>query len=316
MMGIPYAQEKEGISRMNKRTIKRIVLASIVLSIGILVFGSYIYYNKLCASLRRKLPSPETAALIAQHYKQIMALPNARTVTFSAHDGPQLHGILITRSQARRIIMLCHGYHRTKESMEPYIKLFPHDTILLFDFRGHGQSCGDLVSIGYYETQDIFAALDFLHHEPATQKLPIIGFGVSMGGSSLIAAASKTHDFKALILDSSFASLAHEVAHQLELQLPKFLLPLAQRILESVAGFCLSVMTPARAIKKVRCPILIIHSHDDPFTPVHHAHTLYRASTVPNKQLWIVTGSAHADAFKDYPQEYQERVHAFLKQIR
>ncbi len=57
-------------------------------------------------------------------------------------------------------------------------------------------------------------------------------------------------------------------------------------------------------------PLFFIYSRDDKILFEQDAHKLHAAA--PCSQLWLVDGSAHGDIRKDYAQQYQEKVAAFI----
>ena len=133
----------------------------------------------------------------------------AQEVSFVAADGLVLAGLLIKRSNAKGTVLLCHGYKHSKELMGRYCSLFEGYNILLFDFRGAGQSGGFFSSIGYYESEDVKAAIAFARVAvPQPVGRPLIVFGVSMGAAAALKAVSEGAVVDGLILDSPYASLA------------------------------------------------------------------------------------------------------------
>lgn len=144
--------------------------------------------------------------IIAQKY-------HPKKIKLKAADNKQLAAYLIERPSAKRVIILCHGYWQAKEFMHEFLDLFAHDTIYIPDLRAHGDSQGKFISFGYYETQDIKSGIQFLLKNPSTKKLPIIGFGISMGALILLKAVSEGMPFKALILDSALTDINNTLCY-------------------------------------------------------------------------------------------------------
>ncbi len=301
---------------MNNRT-RRIIKITAVVCGTLLLLGAGTGYYVLRKFVYRHTASADKLAQWDAASARILALPHAHNVTFTTTDNQQLRGILINRPHAHRVIMLCHGYRMVKEEMEHLINLFPTDTILLFDFRAHGQSTGNFVSFGFHEKQDVFAAINFLKTTPSTKNLPIIGLGISMGGASLLAAAADGAPFKALIIDSSFASLSDQVHYQFTklTGLPAFLLPMAEVLFEYLTNATIKAVVPAQFIRTISCPVLIIHSQDDRFTPIEHAHTLFANCGHGSARCWIGYKAKHGFLSRQCPKEYAQHINTFLAQI-
>ncbi|CAD8182709.1 unnamed protein product [Paramecium octaurelia] len=76
------------------------------------------------------------------------------------------------------------------------------------DLSGSGQSQGEYISLGYYESKDVNDLYDHLR-----QKKPFITqiglWGRSMGSVTAILAATLNYNFKVLVCDSPFSNLTH-----------------------------------------------------------------------------------------------------------
>ena len=63
--------------------------------------------------------------------------------------------------------------------------------VLLFDFRGHGESDGHTVRFGAGERRDVLAAVAYLRERRPGQARQVVGLGVSMGAATLTLAAAE-----------------------------------------------------------------------------------------------------------------------------
>src|SRR6266496_933011 len=109
------------------------------------------------------------------------------------------------------VIILQHGYHANSAEMLPIgLMLARHGYgILFFDFRGHGKSEGNTVTLGLFETQDTDAAVNFLLEQSEVNKIGLVGN--SMGGATGILAASKNENIQAIAVEGVFSELKDEV---------------------------------------------------------------------------------------------------------
>jgi pimeloyl-ACP methyl ester carboxylesterase len=241
----------------------------------------------------------------------------AQPVSFITTDSLKIAGLLIVRPQAKKNILICHGYRMAKERMHRFALMFPQDNVLLFDYRAHGESDGESSSIGYYEKNDVVAALKFLQEDQRTQGLPIIGIGVSMGAVTLLSAAAESVVCRAIILDAPFARLDEQTHRMIthRYKLPKFPFSfVARKFLEKLHNFKLTDVDSLVSAKNLQTPVLMIHSRDDNTVPIENGRRIYQCINV-HKEFWVVSGSGHARIFTDKPLEYQERIHAFLSTV-
>ncbi|MCK5632498.1 alpha/beta hydrolase [bacterium] len=300
-----------------KRSIKRLLLlcvATIFFSFLICLFLAY----RVMAQITYPVSYPKKALVFIEKNNEILkSKHHAIQVNFTTKDGVNISGMLILRKNAKRNLLLCHGYTRSKEYCLPFVDMFNKDNLLLIDFRGHGQSGGDLITVGYKEKNDIRAAVSFLSNHEKTKSLPTYGFGVSMGAASLITAAADGVPFCALISDSSFAIFSEQMNQLFTKRtgLPKFpFMYLAVYFFDFFANFSVLKHNPAEFIDLIDCPIFIVHSRDDTITPVKHAQLLYE-SAVEQKKLWIVDNAFHGKIYRDHKKEYMQRIAEFLQTV-
>lgn len=216
-------------------------------------------------------------------------------VTLETKDGVRLSGWFIPHSDARGVLLFCHGNagnigHRM-ESIEIFHRLGLD--VFIFDYRGYGQSEGKPSETGTY--QDAEAAWRHLTKKRQIEPGRIIIFGRSLGGA-VAAWLAQHHTPAALILESSFTSLP-DIAATLYPYLPVRLL---LRFKYSTAEY----------LKKIDCPVLIVHSPDDDIMPFSHGQRLFATASEPKSFLEI--GGTHNEGFLTSGSHYQESLNAFI----
>jgi fermentation-respiration switch protein FrsA (DUF1100 family) len=154
---------------------------------------------------------------------------------------------------------------------------------LLFDFTGRGESDGDVISLGFHEAGDMRAALDFLAGRPGVDPLRLALGGRSMGAVAAIFEAQDDARVKALVLDSPYADLKMEIDEMLAANhVPAFLV---SGPLMAVAGWRAhydpATVKPVEAIRRIKVPILLLHSDQDEVVSYRHAELLKRAAGGP-----------------------------------
>jgi uncharacterized protein len=245
----------------------------------------------------------------------LMQRHSVESVRFMTEDGLSLAGTLVKRSHARRILLICHGRWQAKEYFYSLADLFPEDTLFFFDFRTHGDSEGNVVSLGYHESRDVKAALLFLGMQHTTPILPIYGIGFSMGAVALLKAAYEGSKFDGLVLDSAFAHLRTQLCRSFErtTHLPSCLRGLSQCLYEVLIRGSIEKVN-ARTFIHSTMPVLIIHSYDDKIVPIEDAFILYRQAQ-GYKELWAVKGPWHAAIYRNYPQAFVRTIITFFASV-
>jgi uncharacterized protein len=140
-------------------------------------------------------------------------------IAFTTADGLRLSGWYI-KPQNGVTIIVQHGWQATSKTMLPIgLMLARHGFgVLMFDFRGHGNSQPAQVTLGLTEINDTNAAVAFLLSQPETQKIGLVG--ISMGAATGILAAAENEHIQAIAAEASFAELKDEVGIGIERQTP------------------------------------------------------------------------------------------------
>lgn len=234
-------------------------------------------------------------------------------IILQTKDNKRLKGWLIYSNKSKGIIICLHGYPSNKSDILPVVEfLYPNFSLLLFDFRAHGESEGKVCYFGLKEYLDVESAIEFIKKDKRTKDLPIGIWGYSFGGAVGIISASKYKKIKAIVSDSSFANFPDMVKNYyknlgpLKYIFSSFSIFLGRYVFRS--DFKLN--SPENFIKNVECPILIIHSRNDEFVPFSHAKRLYQLANQP-KEIYVVEGT-HTGLDRAYTNEYRDKVKNFF----
>lgn len=111
---------------------------------------------------------------------------------FEASDQTRLFYRFYQPPHAKKRLILLHGFGEHAHRYEKFSGFFPNFEIAIFDMRGMGQSGGERVYVESYERFEL-DALDFFAYldNAYPSHLPQILFGHSMGGLTLMRAASR-----------------------------------------------------------------------------------------------------------------------------
>ncbi|MGQ0607614.1 MAG: alpha/beta hydrolase [Chloroflexota bacterium] len=287
------------------RALGRVIgLAAGVYLAAIGVRGSYVLVHP---QTRPFLPdpadAPATPADIGLEYE---------SVRFTTDDGVTLSGWLIpAKRETRTAIIVMHGFsgHRLPELAAFVPWLHERHHVLQFDFRGHGESDDGLVTLGSHERRDVAAAVRFIESRGLG---PTALFGISMGAAIAIVAAPDL-PVAAVVADAPFAELRHPVASRMR-QIGYPLAGIGARLV--VAGATLRarsrLMDPIRAVARISPrALLLIAPREDRLISWRQSDRLYAAAGEP-KELVVVDGAGHAEAYAVDPVAYRERVLGFL----
>jgi uncharacterized protein len=237
-------------------------------------------------------------------------------VTFLATDGVPISGWLLRGGDRNAVVACGHGLFRSRREVLDRAAFFRqqgYDT-LIFDFRRHGKSGGEKVTLGYEERRDFEGAVAFLRQtHPGA---PVVLYGVSMGAGAALLAARETPEVAAVVADSPFLTIEHTVVHHVNLLfgLPRF--PIASELLwflENRGGFDRKDFDLEAAAKALGDrPILVIAGADDERMPPDVQKRVALASASPLSGFVSFPGAGHGAAYRAAPEEYEKEVLSFL----
>lgn len=235
-------------------------------------------------------------------------------VTLTTSDGLNISGWYIPGSTAKAVITV-HGIWGNKQDTLPAaIMLFETGYhVLMIDMRGHGKSEGNQITYGYREALDVLAATEFLTALPEVERVGVIGH--SLGGAAVVKAAAMDDRLQAVVIESSFSSLADAVndSFSRHTHLPRW--PFASILVKATErklGVTIDQIDSVHDLATMSPrPILIIHGRQDDLFPVGHAYRMYEAAQPP-KDLWIIEGLEHEYPL-DHKAEYRRRVLKFFE---
>ena len=212
-----------------------------------------------------------------------------------------------TPSKNGALILVGHG-HSDSRSPEHFAMYARNGYgVLAWDFRAHGESSGEDSTIGYYESLDVEAALNFGLQQKNIEHIG--AWGGSMGGAAVLETASRREEIEAVVLDSTFATLEDELNKLIS---SKIFLPFVRFFAEKETGLNIDMLRPVDRIKEISPrPVMIIQGEEDPVIPIDSAQILYEAAGDP-RFLWTETGVGHVGMYSVYPVLYEAQVISFF----
>lgn len=220
-----------------------------------------------------------------------------------------------------RTLICCHGIHDNRgQWLEQVARLHARGGYgaVLFDFAGHGHSEGAMVTYGVREREDVAAIIAWLRERGDVDMEGLAIMGYSLGAITATLAAVAAPELRALVIESGFADLQHDIAQLFTrfTHLPAF--PLANLAVwwaQWMAGVRLSEIRPAQVIGQVspRATLIISDLADGLADEPYDGERLYAAAGEP-KTLWQVAEARHVQAYWRDPDEWIARVGGFLDQ--
>lgn len=214
-----------------------------------------------------------------------------RELNFDVEKGVRINGLHFYRQDPKGLILYFHGNSRSIKGWAKYARDFyrySYDVVLV-DYRGFGKSTGKRSEHEmHHDMQFVYSKLK---EEYAESHLIIYGRSLGSGFASKL--ASDNHP-RYLILDAPFYNFTSVVERFLPILPIRFVLRYHMRT--------------DRWIKKVTCPVYIIHGTRDWLIPIRHSEQLQKLN--PRRITLIrIHGGGHNNLprFPDY--------HNFIRDI-
>lgn len=240
---------------------------------------------------------------------------HSEDVIIQSDDQLNLHGYFINQKSHIYVIMV-HGYRADASSLISPIKKFKTQkyNLLIPDLRGHGQSEGDYIGMGWDDRQDIINWIDYILK--IDKKASIILYGVSMGAATVMNVAGEDlpSQVKAIIEDCGYTSVWDVFKNHINMtdKQSEVALHLASFMTLLRAGYRLEDVNPLKQVEKCQIPILFIHGDKDEFVPYDMVYQLYNVANC-QKQLLVISQAGHAESYDQNPKVYYQTVFRFIQ---
>ncbi|HEX5152008.1 MAG TPA: alpha/beta fold hydrolase [Parafilimonas sp.] len=213
-------------------------------------------------------------------------------------------------------VIMFHGYGSSRSDIIPEATAFykmQYD-VLMIDFRAHGNSEGNVCSMGYHEAGDVKSAYNFISN---TGEKNIILWGGSMGAASITKAMHDDYSIKPskIILEKCFGrmtdaanALARNSTHEPARPFGTLLTFWASVEL----GTYLFNLNPQQYAKEITCPVLIQWGGRDENVSRQETESIYNNLGSSKKKLAIYPDCGHENLLLKQPVLWRNSVSNFL----
>ena len=237
----------------------------------------------------------------------------AQTVHFPSAAGRTLMGWYAPGKPDCGTIVLMHALRGNRLSMVKRAQFLTEAgyAVLLFDFQGHGESEGEVLTFGFLEQEDARAAIRFVSRHHPKSRIGIVG--VSLGG---VAAVLNGPDLgaDALVLEAVYSTFTQATINRIQLRVGLMAKPLAAVLLSQLTrelDIVPEKLKPIDHMTSLGVPVFIIGGTEDKRTRIEETRALF-ASARPPKKLWELEGAKHEDFHRFAREQYERRVLTFF----
>ena len=237
-----------------------------------------------------------------------------------ASDGKKIHAIYAKAPQpSSNTALIVHGYTDNAIRMLMIGHLYHQEmgyNIFLPDLRGQGKSDNQYIQMGWKDRKDLLDWLPVINgiYGDTTH---IVMHGISMGAATLMMVSGEQlpQNVKCLVEDCGYTSVWDQFHNEMKqtYKLPAFpLLYTTSLYCKLKEGWSFKEASALEQVKKCHLPMLFIHGDADAYVPTWMVHALYEAKP-GEKELWVVPGVEHANAYWDCTEEYVQRTKTFVE---
>jgi len=245
--------------------------------------------------------------------------PEDLALSFETHTFPSseetLESWLVPCDKPKGIILMFAGYGSCKSDLLDEIAAIRGlgYACMAVDFRGSGGSTGNECSLGYFEAEDVAAAVRYCRRLNPEAKIVLLG--QSMGGAAVMRAVAELGvEADALVIECVFDRMLTTIENRFTIMgLPPF--PLAELLTfwgGALCAFDAFDFNPVDYASKMNCPTLFLQGSEDKRVLLDQALSV--VESCPGSQgLVIFEGIGHQAAVEYDPVLWSESIAGFLK---
>ena len=271
---------------MDKQTLRRVLLGEFtfkrLMRSLIFIYAFFCLYVFFIADGKIFLPQASTY----QDTSDILKLTTA--------DQIQLSAVYLPNPASTYTILYTHGNAEDLGDIQPVLQQLRNTgfSVFAYDYRGYGTSQGTPSERNAY--RDIDTAYNYLIQQLGVSPQLIIAYGRSVGAGSAVDLASRK-PLAGLIMESAFTTAFRVIVPFPILPFEKF------RNIDK--------------IKKVNCPVLVMHGKADEVIPFSHGQKLFAAAREPKRYLWV-DEAGHNDFMWVASEQYAQTLREFAQLIQ
>ena len=218
---------------------------------------------------------------------------NPEIIKIHSENGVEISALYLSNPNSEFTILFSHGNAEDLGDIRDFLEIMQIKgySVFAYDYQGYGTSSGRPSEKNAYK--DIDAAYEYLVKQLNVSADRIIAHGRSVGAAVAIDLASR-RKLAGLIVESSFVSAFRAVTRIRVTPFDKF--------------------NNIDKIKKVKCPVLMIHGKDDRIIGLWHSEKLFEAANKPKLKFWV-DGAGHNNLLSKAGIRYWSIIEEFTDMI-
>ncbi|KAJ6849433.1 protein ABHD17B [Iris pallida] len=209
--------------------------------------------------------------------------PSLDVLMVETRHGSKIVAFYLRNPCARLTVLYSHGNAADLGQLYDLflqLKVNLRVNLMGYDYSGYGASTGQPSEPNTYA--DIEAVYQCLQTEYGVSQEDLILYGQSVGSGPTLHLAARLPRLRGVVLHSAILSGLRVLCHV-------------------NTTFCFDIYKNINKIKKVKCPVLVIHGTDDDIVNWLHGNGLWKLAKDPYEPLWIKGGGhCNLELYPDY----------------
>jgi pimeloyl-ACP methyl ester carboxylesterase len=252
--------------------------------------------------------------------RAVAAAPSASDLSsapfnLQTEDGISISGWVVEPAHAHATIAMFHGMRQTREQMRSRIEFLAREGFrcVAIDHRAHGESGGNRVSFGWYESRDVLAVERWIEERYPGQRR--YALGISMGAAALCF-AGRACQWDGVVVEGVYADVGAAFRRRIGKFYPAWFRQVTPAVLwitqKRLRVRSAQQLRPVEAVKSWRgVRLLGITGECDTFAPVSDG--LEVVGAVPGgTDFLVVPNAGHSDVFESGGEIYRAKLLSFL----
>ena len=226
---------------------------------------------------------------------------SAEAVALATAGGKRLHAWFVPAPpwawRPGPAVTVLHGWGGNAGLMLPFADLFHRAGygVLLLDARNHGRSDSDDFSSLPRFAEDLERGFDWLRARPEVDPARVALLGHSVGAAAALLVAARRLEVAAVVSLAAFAHPVTLMRRQMHAHHIPYI-PLGWwvlRVIEHTIGARYEDIAPVNTIRRIRCPVLLVHGEDDLAVPVADAERIHANRPGEHVRLRRLSDTGH-----------------------